>query len=183
MTIAVAKKYWTDEELLALTSNGRDGEIIDGQMIVMSPANGFHGRSIGKLFKALGSFVDSHRLGEMLDGQTGFRMQDGSVLMPDISFVSNDAWRAYTESSETFLQRSAELVVEVLSPSDSFEHIDRKLELYFANGTQLAWIVNPRSQTVHVHRGRIAKRILTATESLDGEDVLPGFAFPIADMF
>jgi Uma2 family endonuclease len=183
MTIAVTKKYWTDEELLALTSNGCAVEIIDGEMIVMSPATGFHGESIAELLSALRSFAKAHRLGKILDGQTGFRMRDGSVLMPDISFVSNESWKAYAESGETFLQRSGELIVEVLSPSDSFDRIDQKLELYFANGTPLAWIVHPRSKTVHVHRGRIAQRILSATDSLDGEDVLPGFTFLIQEVF
>jgi Uma2 family endonuclease len=183
MTILTATKFWTDAELLALPGgDGCDREIIDGELVV-SPANPYHGRSIGRLFAALGTFVYEHGLGEVVDGQTGVRMADGSLLSPDISFVTTASWNAFVASGETFFTRSPELVVEVLSPSDTVNHIDRKLELYFANGTQLMWVVHPRSKTVHVHHRPIADRVLTATETLDGEDVLPGFKCEIARLF
>lgn len=54
---------------------------------------------------------------------------------------------------------------------------------YLNAGTRLVWIVYPESQTVTVYRSRSAVRILTAQETLDGGDVLPGLSAPVKEIF
>ena len=64
------------------------------------------------------------------------------------------------------------------------EVIARKLGEYFASGTRLAWIVDPKTRTVRVHTSPTESTRLDAdTGVLDGGDVLPGFRLPVADLF
>ena len=73
----------TDEELMALPKDGYKRELLDGE-IVMSPAGSEHGRQIMQFAGTFAHHVYQHRLGEVFDGQTGFRMKSRDVLSPDI---------------------------------------------------------------------------------------------------
>ena len=74
-----------------------------------------------------------------------------------------------------------DLVVEVLSPSNTTAEMDRKLKEYFAAGVRLVWYADPRKRTVRVFEA--VDRVVSLDESatLDGGAVLPGFALKVAD--
>ena len=78
-----------------------------------------------------------------------------------------------------------DLAVEVASPSQSTGDLAAKVALYLAGGTRLVWVIWPDRQQVDVwHPGdtqRAATRGVGAP--LDGEDVIPGFIHPVADIF
>jgi len=61
--------------------------------------------------------------------------------------------------------------------------IDSRLGDFFANGTRLAWIIDPETQRVEVCHSPIRCQLIGSGGLLEGEDVLPGFQFPIADLF
>jgi len=71
----------------------------------------------------------------------------------------------------------------VLSPSDTLGYVHEKMARYFAHGTRLAWIINPSERNAVVYRSPEADRLLRVTDTLDGEDVLPGFRLPLAELF
>jgi Uma2 family endonuclease len=77
----------SDAELMALPRDGYKRELLNGE-IITSPAGFDHGRRIMRFSTVFAAFVYQHNLGEVFDGQTGFRMSNGDVLNPDISFVS-----------------------------------------------------------------------------------------------
>lgn len=181
MTIA-AKKVWTDEELLAMPKDGYEREIVNGELIV-SPAGPDHGVVIGNIFGPLQVYVAANKLGKVFDGQTGCRMSSGDLLSPDISFATNDRWLRYKQSGQTFFDGSPYLVIEVLSPSDTLGVTEDKIAQYFQNGARLAWIVQPRTQRVFVYHGPAADKMLTPADTLDGEDVAPGFRLPLESLF
>jgi len=182
MTLHVAKRIWSDEELLALPKDGYDHELIDGE-IVMSPAGSEHGAIIMRIGGPLFTFVMAHKLGEVVDGQTGCRMATGDLLSPDVSFVINNRWKTHRANAETFFHGGPDLVVEVLSPDDTPTIVARKMELYFNNGTRLAWVVHPRKRAVDVYRSLEQRRTVNASASLDGEEIVPGFTLPLVNVF
>ena len=59
----------------------------------------------------------------------------------------------------------------------------RKLDEYFAAGVRLVWVIDPATRTVQVHHGRGEPLSLASGAVVTGEDVLPGFALPVDDIF
>jgi Uma2 family endonuclease len=76
-----------------------------------------------------------------------------------------------------------DLVVEVLSPRDIATELDQKVEEFLRAGVRLVWVVNPDTRTVRIHRLDGSISGLHETDELSGEDVLPGFACPVAALF
>ena len=110
-----ARKTWTDEELMALPDE-RKYELVDGELHHMSPAGARHGQVVLRLAAKVVTFVAEGRLGQAFDGQTGFRLPDGNLRSPDISFVA--AARLPDGVPAGLLHVAPDLAVEVLSPSD-----------------------------------------------------------------
>jgi len=104
-----------------------------------------------RIIVQLGGFVQKHRLGEVYDSSTGFRLAPNLLLSPDVSFVSAARLKQLLPTPEQFLQGAPDFVVEVLSPSDRMAQVSRKLQHYFDHGTRLAWLVNPKRQQVHIY--------------------------------
>ena len=176
------RKHWTDQELLAMPKDGFKREVLGGDLI-MSPAAFDHGSLISRLVAELGKVVYGSPLGELADGQTGFRLPSGDLLSPDISFVSAPRVAEHQKSKSVFFEGAPDLVVEVLSPSDTIEVMEEKLGQFFAAGTRLAWIVHPRTRAVHVYRSPTESRVLTAQDALNGEDIIPGFTMILSKLF
>ena len=61
--------------------------------------------------------------------------------------------------------------------------IDERLRDFFSSGARLAWIINPDAECVEVCHAPDKRRLLGAGAELDGEQLLPGFRYPIADLF
>lgn len=172
----------TDAELMALPKDGYKRELLNGE-IVMSPAGFDHGRRIMRFSTVFAGFLYQHNLGEVFDGQTGFRMRNGDVLSPDVSFVSRARMLQPGQREEGFFEGSPDLAIEFLSPGDSAKRLNEKLAQYFHNGTRLAWVMDWRRRIVSVHRGLEPAAVLEETDELSGEDVVHGFRIAVAAVF
>ncbi len=75
------------------------------------------------------------------------------------------------------------LVVEVLSPTNTTDEIDRKLSELFTAGCKLAWVIDPPTKSAKVYTSPKKFKELDETGALDGGKVLPGFTLPPADLF
>jgi Uma2 family endonuclease len=185
-TVAGAvKKVWTEAELSALPEEGYRHEVVDGEL-TMSPKNDFyHGRMCTRLLFTLEGFNRSHHLGVVLDSSTGFWMHNRNCRAPDISFIPRARLEAlaFKPSSRKFFPGAPDLAVEVLSPNNTRTEIDLRLKDFFASGTQLVWIINPERQFAEVCHSMTERQLLGPGAFLEGESLLPGFRFPIADLF
>ena len=61
--------------------------------------------------------------------------------------------------------------------------MDRKRQEYFKAAVRLVWVVDPEERTVAVYVEPERAVIFDATVTLDGGDVLPGFALPLPKLF
>jgi Uma2 family endonuclease len=62
--------------------------------------------------------------------------------------------------------------------------MDSKLVEYFENGSRLVWVISPTQHYVMVyHSAQEPDRLLKSSDFLDGEDVIPGFSFPVSNLF
>jgi len=180
---AVNGRVWTEAELEALPDDGYIHEVVDGEL-AMSPKNNFeHGNIASRLFIALGSHVQQQRLGVVLDSSTGFWMKNRNCRAPDISFISRSRLSEWKPSSRKFFEGAPDLAVEILSPSNKRSEIDERLGDFFESGTLLAWIVDPDLKAAEICQSVSARRLIGSGGFLDGNEVIPGFRFAIADLF
>lgn len=178
------KKIWTDAEFMALNQDGHRYEIVNGELIDMGNSGAKHGYVAIVLSAALFNHVSKEKLGAMFDSSTAFKMKSGNKRSPDISFVAKERLQGLEELPDGFLEGAPHLAIEILSPGNTVEEIDNKIVEYFDNGSRLVWVINPKQKYVLVYKSsQEPDRLLKSTDSLDGEDVVPGFSIPIADLF
>ena len=156
-------------------------ELVDGTLV--EKAVGDEEEFVAaRLIVRLGVYLDRHRLG-LLSGSSGRkRMAGGNVRMPDVSFVGNerlDGGRVTTGPTG----RPPHLAVEVLSLSNTPEEMALKRAEYFASGVQVVWEIDPRTRTAEVYAGVASSGHVPAAGSLDGGELLPGFALKLTDLF
>jgi Uma2 family endonuclease len=180
-----AKKAWTEEELQSLPDDGFNFELIDGEL-VMSPKNNFqHEHISGELQDALRSFVKSHGAGVVLGGNIGCWMKNRNCRAPDVAFISKERLQkfGFKPNTKKFFPEAPDLAVEVLSPSNTRAEIDARLKDFFSSGSKLVWIIDPEEESVEVCHSPTDRKLIGSGGFLEGEDLLPGFRHPIADLF
>jgi Uma2 family endonuclease len=103
------------------------------------------------------------------------------VRKPDVSVVLRQRF-PNEEIPSGDIAIFPDLAVEVVSPNDMYEEVERKVNEYLGAGVRIVWVVSPEAQTVLVRRPNKACTALDVTDTLSGEDVLPGFACPVAEL-
>ena len=153
-------------------------EYIKGELIPMPPPSMLHGRISTNLFLPLGFYIRENQLGDIYM-DIGFTVGD-RVLMPDVAFLSN---ANMPDSLSKACPVPPDLAVEVVSPTDSSHRVEEKAFAYLEAGTQLVWVLKPRSETVTVYRSETDIKTLTRNDTLSGEDVVEGFSCQVAELF
>jgi Uma2 family endonuclease len=174
----------TAEEFYRLPNNGQRYELVGGALVSMAAAGGQHGIIASRLDHRLRTFVEAREVGEVCAAETGFRLAQNpdTVCAPDVSFIARERVAAQG-IPESYWPFAPDLAVEVISPSDRFDDILTKVQEYLRAGTRLMWVFHPRTRTVTVYRANWTVQLLTGTEELGGEDVLPGFLCRINELF
>ena len=111
------------------------------------------------------------------------RLFPGLVRLPDIGFASWDRIPGRRRPTSAIAGFAPDLAVEVLSRSNTKTEMARKRREYFKAGVRLVWEVDPRARTVAVYEAPEGAILLEVGQTLDGGEVLPGFALPLADLF
>ncbi len=138
---ATETKLMTADELLTLPSFVEGGdrryELIKGVLKIMSPTEPLHGVICARIAARLVSFVEEHDLGEVFCVETGFLVETDpdTVVGADAAFVSRERLET-VETFEKFFPFAPDLAVEVLSPSNTVNEIDEKINFYFAAGAR-----------------------------------------------
>lgn len=177
-------KVWTDAAFMSLPDDACRYEIVDGELVVVGNSGALHGYISIVLSSALFAVVSSQKLGVLFDSSTAFKMKNGNKRSPDISFFAKERLQGIENLPTSFLEGAPDLAVEILSPGNTVEEINTKIWEYFENGTSLVWVVNPIQNYVLVYRSATEPdRLLKRGDFLDGEDIISGFTFPVADLF
>jgi Uma2 family endonuclease len=181
--MAVAERLYTAEELFAFPDDWHY-ELVDGHLEeIMSPTGGEHGLFTADLTVEIGSFVRRNSLGRCFAAETGFllRRDPDTVLAPDFAFVAKD--RLPTSPVRGYLPVVPDLVLETRSPGDRPAAVTRKISHWLAAGVRMVLDLDPAARTLTVHRPGTPPATLTPADTLEGYDVLPGFALPLNRLF
>jgi Uma2 family endonuclease len=179
----VSTKLMTAEELEQLPADDNRYELVQGELILMSPVNLVHVRTVMNVLAPLHAFVSERGLGIVgPEGGYVLHRNPDTVLAPDIAFVRADRWPT-GEAEKHFGYFPPDLAVEVRSPSESMRSLLAKAQTYLDAGVRLVWLVDPISRTVIVLAPDTEPQTLAEGDVLDAGDVVPGFRLPVADVF
>lgn len=171
-------KLWTVDDVEQLPDDEFRYALIRGVLYRMPPPKARRGRIVIVVGSLLHNFVAEHGLG-VVYGQSGFNLEQNPdvLLEPDLAFVRQER---VPSNENAYPVLAPDLVVEVVSPSQSGPSVEEKTALFLDAGVRLIWVLDPVRQTVHIRRPSGEDRSLTANDWLDGEVVLPGFHIPVA---
>lgn len=110
-----------------------------------------------------------------------FRLPSGEIRGPDAAWITQERFDALPEDQwQTIVDGAPDFVVEIRSRTDALRPLQEKMILWMVGGTRLGWLIDDRNRQVYIYRvGQSQPDLLTDPETLDGEDVLPGFSFPV----
>ncbi len=178
------EKLLTADDLLRLYSEGVRGELIRGALCKTMPTGLTHGEIVMKLGGALGNFIGPRRLGRLVGSDSGMMLErdPDTVREPDIAFISAQKLPLNVRISG-YYEGAPDLVVEIVSPNDGAREVYHKARMWISFGVSLVWVVNPENRAIEVHRPNQPLLSLTESDILDGGEVLPGFNYPVRDVF
>jgi Uma2 family endonuclease len=172
----------TADELWQLHIPDKRVELVRGVLVVRELPGYRHGEVAARLAKLLMDHADAHGLGDVVVGDTGFKVASApdTVRGPDIAFVCRD--RLPHPVPAGFAEFAPDLAVEVLSPNDRPGEVLAKVADWLNAGTTLVWVVDPVRRSARVYRQDGSESVIQADGDLSGEHVLPGFSAPLATM-
>ncbi len=180
--MGVQERLYTATELLALPSDGKRYELIEGQLIDMAPTGAPHGLLSAEFAYLLRTFTREHDSGQVYGAETGFRLAENpdTVLGVDAAFISKARLKP---DQKGYIEGAPDLAVEIASPGNTKTELHDKVKLYFQAGAQLVWIVYPHSRAIYVYTTPHDIKVLEQNETLTGDNVLPGFAVKVSEIF
>ncbi|MGQ9541495.1 MAG: Uma2 family endonuclease [Armatimonadota bacterium] len=185
MAVVVPKKSYTIDDLWELSHRtGKRYELVQGELRELAPANIQHGFVAGRILFKLAAFVEALRVGYVLAAETGFVLSEddgATVRAPDVAFISRE--RMPLPLPDRFATVVPDLVVEVLSPGDTFTLVTEKVNDWLRAGVKIVWVVDPSVKRVSIHKPNEPVRILSEDDTLSGEEVLHGFECKVSEIF
>jgi len=177
------QRMYTAAEFEAMSLPDGRFELLAGELIEMGGAGGQHGRIGVRFLSRLDLFTDERGLGSTYGPDTEFVIQDrpDTVVVPDTAFVR--AERLIPEREQTgFLRVVPDLVLEVVSPSDTRREVANKVGLYLAVGVKIIIVADPKTMTFVVHRPGEPSLILGEDDVFVAGDLIPGFSVRVGDV-
>ena len=181
-----ARKLLTADDLLALPDDGNRHELVRGELIVMplpgimnSVVVGHIGSRIGNFVEELGlAFIDGPRAAVFIEQSPDTVRAADYALIPFRVGVDSLPERGYVPGLIPVL------VVEVISPGyRSAAATAERIRMWLDAGVRLVVVayIASREIVTHCDDGTVLR--FTAEDILTLEPVLPGFAYPVADIF
>lgn len=176
---ATPTKHVTAEQLLRMGGGCR--ELVQGEIISLTPAGWEHGEVANEIAYHLNVFVRQHGLGRVVAAETGFILarNPDTVRAPDVAFVCSERWTR----TVGFFPGAPDLAVEVVSPYDRFSAVSQKVHDWLTHGARQVWVVDPNRRVIQVHHHDGTVADFGEGEVIDGGDLLPGLRLAVRDCF
>lgn len=161
-----------------------------GKVIVMSPVKSGSGENESYVNGYVFAWnLANKKPGKVYSPSTGFLLKGEEVRCGDAVWVSNERlvpFVADPDYKRKWVSVVPEFVIEVRSDSDRLKKLKQKMvETWMANGVLLGWLIDPKKEVVYIYRqGQSEPEEVHdfAHSILSGEEVLPGFEFPLVEL-
>jgi Uma2 family endonuclease len=164
-------------------------EVINGQIVEISPMSAFSSEVANRLHARLIAHVERQNIGRSrMDMVFRVPLPEDPTRnrRPDVSYISFQRWpeNRPLQYRGNPIDVVPNLIVEVASPTDDAEDLIAKAHEYLRAGAELVWVVYPRVRQLYAYISvSTPPRIFTETDNLDAGSVLPGFSTPMAPLF
>jgi len=173
----------TEADVIAIEGKeNRLFELVDG--VLVEKGMGFRESILAvAVSRAIGNWAAPQKLGIVTGADGMMKLFGRQVRIPDVAYASWDRFPGRRVPKEPIPLLAPDLVVEVLSESNTKKEMAKKRDEYFSVGVRLVWEVDPEARTVAVYTGPEAYTVLDAERILDGGTVLPGFTLSLRELF
>jgi len=177
----------TDRELELLSRDNPDARLetdCHGHLISMSPTGSQTSDRNLELAFQVKLWNKKNKLGKVFDSSGGFKLSNGAVRSPDVSWVRIEVWNSLKkEQIRKFAPIDPDFVIELMSPTDSLNELRSKMGEYMSCGVKLGWLINPENRQVEIYRLGKDSEILDNPQTLSGEDVMPNLTVNLSEIF
>ncbi len=180
---SVTERLITAEDALQQDSPYRHCEIWDGVAILKDPCGGQSSAVSVNVIAPLAMHVRAGDLGWVFGSNQGFLVarSPDRLLGPDAAFVAQARLERVPERD--FIELAPDFLIEVRSPTDSWEKTVHKCGLWIAHGARVVWAIDPLTRTVAVLRGEDDVEVLHGERSASAAPALPAFELPLGEIF
>jgi Uma2 family endonuclease len=180
--VVVQPKLYTVDEFerfMALPENReRRFELVDGHIVERDRPE-IRGVVAGNVVTVIGIYLDENDIGRVAVSVHCRPTDDPyNDRLPDVSFVSGH--NPPEQISPT--NYLPDLCVEIQCSDLSLKTMSEKAAFYLANGAKMVWLIYPRQRIVEVLT-TTDRQLLTENDTIEGGDLLPGFAVPVRELF
>ena len=153
----------------------------EGNIIVMAPTGSDTGFYNSDINGQIWLWNRHSKAGYVFDSSSGFTLPNGAVRSPDVSWINKNKWEALAEADrKKFAPVCPDLVVEVMSLSDSLSDLKNKMEEYISNGSSLGWLIDRVHKQVYIYRADGSMELKKEKSiKLSGEEVLKDFLLDV----
>ena len=182
-------RFTADDVLdIAVPEHLRGYELENGELIAVSLPTPAHGRIAAKLAFRLHAHIERAGTGGQVYAEVGYvlplRSDPERLRGPDASFVAEDRLRAAAgEPDRGWFRLVPDLVIEIDSPGRRPAIEQQRIQNYVDAGGRMVWVIHAAARSATVYRRDGSAHVGREDGSLDGEDVLPGFELPLADLY
>ena len=173
----------TVEDVLRLASAGCRFELVDGELVEMSPTGFSHGAVERRIGRRFGDFVDDNQLGEVVVGEVLFQLDRNGRLAraADVAFVRRHRLPRPGDWNGAFVG-PPDLAVEIVSPGNAADEVQRKVDDWLRYGVEIVLVVYPEQRSIVDWRAAVAV-IRHEADELSLDPVLPGFRCAVSELF
>ncbi|MGN6104795.1 MAG: Uma2 family endonuclease [Kofleriaceae bacterium] len=143
------EKVWTYDDLVALgdPAHGERYEIFDGELVVSPAPSLWHQEVLKRLFLRFHAELEATRLARVYFAPLDVILSPTRVVEPDLLIVRTERQHILANRGVT---AAPDLVVEIVSPSNSQHDRVRKRRFYAGNSIREYWVVDPEDHTIEV---------------------------------
>jgi len=155
-----------------------------GEVIIMPPTALETGFRNNELSGQLRNWAKEDGRGKAFDSSTEFILPSGAARSPDASWVANSRLAVLSrEQTRKFTRISPDFVVELMSPSDRLNRLQKKMCEWIEGGVQLGWLIDPDKRVVYVYSPGKEPESVLQPERMEGQGPVAGFVLELESIW
>lgn len=180
--MALARRRLTLEEFLEIPEEKPALEYFDGEVRQKVSPSSLHAALTYKLCECINAFARPRKIARAFpELRTTFA---GKSPVPDVAVLR---WDRIPVSQDGLLDEwvriPPNIAVEIISPGQRVNSVVRRCHWYVANGVEIALLVNPKNQSVHLFRQDGTVEELRGLDRIDIGSVVPGLDLTVEELF